>query len=222
MSMTDRPIDPRDKERILGLLAPALPTIYEAFESGTARTREFFQQQPTERGKQRDPYLAAHLTRYWAGGYLAEKGLAERIDPIWLPNNGVAVRLGPVDVRCLKSFFGQIPGPGRSEVKRAFYNQVVQQPLFLFGPEQERAAALVNIIITWDVDARGSLGRLDVHSPASALRSRDSVRCYWTEELIHPALVYEPEEMAVEQEVEEDLPYYEEERPDTKPETDAG
>lgn len=149
-------------------------------------------------------------------------GLNASLDPIWLPNNGVALRYDVMDIRCLKADCGRVPGPGQSRVKRRFYNQMIQPGLFVLEPERERKDATVNLLVTWDASQSGTLVSLAVHSPFSAASTRDSVHLYWTEDLLHPAETFEPEPEPQPDEEPEELPGYDEDHPDESTDTGTG
>lgn len=214
VSVKSQGLHPADRAGVMAEFGRVAAHVFNAFDSGTARTRGFFAEQPTEDERQRNVFLAADLTRFWACSYLTGWDLEARLDRIWLPNNGVALRHGLLDIRCLKSRSGAIPRPGPSRLKRAFLNQAIQDNIFLLDPDHPRAEATVNLIVTWTVDAQGNLIQLNVHSPAWA--NRETVGVYWSEPLMHPAETFEPEpEPEPEDFIEpEELPGYDKEGPD--------
>ncbi len=185
--------DPRDKDAILEYVNPIWVDSWRAFESGTQHAVAYFKDQSLLRAQARDPWLFAHLARFQAKTYLAERGHDAHIDPIWLASSGVALRYGNIDLRYLKADRGNggangLPAPGWSRRKRAFYRQEIQNPLFLF--DQPREIATVNLVVTWDYDSSGVLTELTCHSPRSGGNTRESVASYWWAPLRHPATTY--------------------------------
>lgn len=185
-------VKPWDKEIILAHLEAVVPLMHEAAEVGTLRARGYFDGLSLTEAEQRDPYLFAHLVRFHVGQHLDEHGQATEIDKHWLANSGVAFRYGWTDVRFLKSAAGRLPAPGRSLTKRRFYNQYISTPIWDLDPDADRSIALVNIVITWDVDYRGNLSQLVAYSPSEGGSTVDSVHWHWREPLAHPATTYAP------------------------------
>ena len=212
------PLEPDDKQGVLSYLDPLWPDAWRAFETGTQHAAAYFKDQPGERARVRDPWLFAHLVRFQARTYLADRGIDANIDLMWLALSGVAVRFGRVDLRFLLSDDGRLPAPGRSWKKRAFYSQAIQNPLFILGDEQPRLPATLNIVVTWDYDSSGVLRGLVVHCPSGGGNGRDSATSYWNHALPHPASTYQAPAQPADAEQPADLPigHPEDETPDER------
>lgn len=193
MNVEIEDVRPWHKPRILAHLAPIVQLLHEAAEHGTNEAAAFFDGLTLREAEKRDPYLFAHLVRFHVGQYLSQRGQDAAIDTHWLANSGVAFRFGWIDVRFLKSAYGQLPAPGPSMTKRRFYNQYISSSLWDLNDENVRSVTLVNIVVTWSVDGRGHLTQLVAYCPSEGLNTLDSVHSYWSEPLVHPAEAYEPE-----------------------------
>lgn len=213
-------IDPRDRERLLHHIAPAVPLLHEAAEWATQQTRGFFDGQSLEAAKASDPYLFAHLVRFYVKSFLETHGQDVRLDGQWLPNSGVAFAIDWVDIRFLKSDLGRLPAPGRSRIKRAFYNQTIETSVW---DQNVRSYERANLVITWDVDAVGNLSALVAYSPCEGGLARDSARAFWHAELEHPALTFQPSGEELGDESGEDLDIFaEEDEEQEETDTDSG
>lgn len=219
VSMKRQGLHPGDKPRILEQFRPAGDLLYESLDMATSVTRDYFDGHATDGEHAYEVFTGASLTRYWVCRYLQERGQSASFDQLWLPNNGVALRAGVLDIRCLKSRDGRPPRPGSSRAKRAFYNQAIMDELFF---EVDAGAAEVNLLVTWTTDANGVLVRMDVHSPAFA--TSDRVTTYWSDPLLSPVESFMPEpEPEYEDEIEsEDLPGYDVDDLADETETSAG
>jgi hypothetical protein len=191
VSVNVTPIDPWDKAAILAKLDAVVPLLYDAAEAATHQARSFFDSLPAREAERRDPYLFAHLVRFYVCRALDERGQTTDFDKDWLANSGVSFRLDWLAVRFLKSAMGQLPAPGKSMTKRRFYRQIIGATLWEID-STTRSIPSVNVVITWDVDSLGNLSRLNVYCPSDGADSLDSVHWYWREELAHPATTIEP------------------------------
>ncbi len=200
------PFDPSDQKSILAHLEPLWPDAWRAFEMATQHSVGYFKDQPIERARRRDPWLFPHIVRFQARTYFAERGHDANIDPIWLSLSGVAVRYGCVDLRFLLADGAGLPAPGRSRRKRAFYQQAIQNPLFLLDDEQSREPATINVVVTWAYDPDGVLTGLVAYCPSGGGSGRDSATYYWRAELPHPATTYEAPAEPLDEERSTDLP----------------
>ena len=113
---------------VLQALAPVWPPLYTALEWATQQTRAYFDAE----GVPIDRHLAPSLVRYQAKRSLArlghdaqeEEGEAYAFQT--LPNNGLSLSYrGDLlyVLRILKALEGQLPAPGASRARQAFWQQ---------------------------------------------------------------------------------------------------
>jgi hypothetical protein len=192
--MDEPPVRPWEQEKILGRLESVVPILHESAEAATQAARLYLESLEPPVGPGDDPYFHAHATRFHLGRALRARGQESDIDKQWLANSGVAFRLDWIDVRMLKSANGELPPPGGSRIKRAFYRQEIElvAPLWEIDKPNGRADAMVNLVVTWDIDGRGNLTKLVAYSPSRGGWTASSVGWFWKHELLHPALTFTP------------------------------
>ena len=180
---------------VLRALAPLWPPLYTALEWATQQTRAYFDAEATPV----DRHLAPSLVRYQAKRYLARLGHAarEEDDEAYalqtLPNNGLSLsyrgdRL--YVLRILKALEGELPAPGASRARQAFWQQQL-----LFDYDAPSAAELrpsLNLLVLWETDAAYTLRRLSLVCPKVGALTRDSVAVYWMIEIPHPTVARAP------------------------------
>jgi len=175
------PIIP-DPDTVLAELTELRPLIYEALEVGTQAGRDHF----AATGAPFDPWLFAHLTRFYAKQHLIRNGYPiddeDRHSLEQVAYSGLWLRFQAKDriyqIRILKSALGDLPSPGSSKVKQNYYQQL---PVGLtLRPEQEQLA--VNLIVLWDVNGLHNLTDLSLVCP------KDGDESYWFVPIPHPAL----------------------------------
>jgi hypothetical protein len=178
---------------VLHALAPLWPPLYTALEWATQQTRAYFD---TE-GVPIDRHLAPSLVRYQAKRALArlghdaqeEEGEAYAVQT--LPNNGLSLSYRGDHLyvlRLLKALEGQLPAPGASRARQAFWQQQL-----LFDYDAPAAAELrpsPNLLVLWETDAAFILRRLSLVCPKVGGLTRESVAVYWTVEIPHPAVAW--------------------------------
>jgi hypothetical protein len=176
---------------VLQALAPLWPPLYTALEWATQQTRAYFEAEHTPA----DRHLAPSLVRYQAKRYLArlghdaqeEDGEAYAFQP--LPNNGLSLSYRGDHLyvlRILKALEGQLPAPGASRARRAFWQQQL-----LFDYDAPSAAELrpsLNLLVLWEADGAYTLRRLSLVCPKVGALTRESVAAYWAVEIPHPAV----------------------------------
>jgi hypothetical protein len=176
-------------ESVLHALAPLWPPLYTALEWATQQTRAYFDAE----GVPIDRHLAPSLVRYQAKRALArlghdareEEGEAYAVQT--LPNNGLSLsyrRDHLYVLRLLKAVEGQLPAPGASRARQAFWQQQL-----LFDYDAPSAAELrpsLNLLVLWEADAAFTLRRLSLVCPKVGGLTRESVAAYWTVEIPHP------------------------------------
>jgi hypothetical protein len=198
---------------VLRALAPLWPPLYTALEWATQQTRAYFdiERAPVDR------HLAPSLVRYQAKRYLArlghdvqEEGEAYAFQT--LPNNGLSLSSRGDHLyvlRILKALEGQLPAPGASRARQAFWQQQL-----LFDYDAPSAAELrpsLNLLVLWEADAAYTLRRLWLVCPRVGGLTRESVAAYWSIEIPHPAVARAPVTAAdcapeIPREAQDDLP----------------
>jgi hypothetical protein len=173
---------------VLQALAPVWPPLYTALEWATQQTRAYFD---TE-GLPVDRHLAPSLVRYQAKRSLARLGHdAQEEDESYafqtLPNNGLSLSYrGDLlyVLRILKALEGQLPAPGASRARQAFWHQ---QLIFDYAaPSAAELRPSLNLLVLWETDPAYTLRRLSLVCPKVGGLTRESVVAYWTVEIPHP------------------------------------
>jgi hypothetical protein len=191
-----------DYDGVAAELATILDILTDALNVGVGQANGFF----ADERQLPDTYLHPALVRWYAKRYLNDAGtsVSDDMDAEFsrdeLANNGLLVSYRDVQIRVLKSDDGELPVPGRSRVKQAFYNQ---QLAFRFTPDGETSTFRLNLVLLWDVDHNFNLSSLVLVMPGSGGLTRASVDEYWRTTLPVPLaapLVVEPEPLM------EDLP----------------
>jgi hypothetical protein len=182
-------------ERVLHALAPLWPPLYTALEWATQQTRAYFDAE----GTPIDRHLAPSLVRYQAKRTLARLGHAarEEDDQAYafqtLPNNGLSLSYRGDHLyvlRILKALEGQLPAPGASRARQAFWQQ---QMLFDYdAPSAAELRPSLNLLVLWEADAAYTLRRLSLVCPKIGALTRESVAVYWMIEIPHPAVARAP------------------------------
>jgi hypothetical protein len=180
---------------VLHALAPLWPPLYTALEWATQQTQAFFDAE----GAPVDRHLAPSLVRYQAKQYLARLGHDAREEAgeayafQTLPNNGLSLSYrGDLlyVLRILKALEGQLPAPGASRARQAFWHQ---QLLFDYdAPVGAELRPSLNLLVLWGTDAAYTLRRLSLVCPKVGALTRESVAAYWTVEIPHPAVARAP------------------------------
>ena len=180
---------------VLQALAPVWPSLYTALEWATQQTRAYFDAErlPIDR------HLAPSLVRYQAKRALArlghdaqeEEGEAYAVQT--LPNNGLSLSYRGDHLyvlRILKALEGQLPAPGASRARQAFWQQ---QLLFDYdAPSAAEIRSSLNLLVLWETDGAYTLRRLSLVCPKVGALTRESVAVYWTVEIPHPAVARAP------------------------------
>jgi hypothetical protein len=174
---------------VVQALVPLWPPLYTALEWATQQTRAYFDAE----GVPIDRHLAPSLVRYQAKRVLArlghdvqeEEGEAYAVQT--LPNNGLSLSYRGDHLyvlRILKALEGQLPAPGASRARQAFWQQ---QLLFDFdAPSAAEVHPSLNLLVLWEADAAYTLLRLLLACPKVGGLTRESVAAYWMIEIPHP------------------------------------
>lgn len=168
-------------EQVLQDLSPLHPVLYRVLEQAVEEARAFFE----TRDEKNDVYLFPHVVRYCA---LRLLDAANNRDVSYtlhaLTNNGLQIECRGYLIRIWKANEGELPAPGSSLAKQAFYQQ-----LTLFGPEP-----CLNLAVIWDVDGNYSLEKLFLVRPHGNGNPWQKGQVEWQISIPHPAdtLVAEP------------------------------
>ncbi len=188
-------------QEALADLSGAVTTIWSGLDSAILETKEFFE----NRGVPIDRSLAPNLIRYFVKGRLNAQGkIAEDEEMLDyemqnLPNNGLCMEYGRYQLRILKADNGELPIPGQSKKRQAFWNQ---EQLNLYDDEQPiETVPSVNLIVLWDADSSYNLDSVSLICPKTGGTTRDSVSNYWSIPVPNPIMQLSP---AITREVEED------------------
>jgi hypothetical protein len=176
---------------VLQALAPLWPPLYTALEWATQQTRAYFE---TE-GAPTDRHLAPSLVRYQAKRYLARLGHVTQEEDgeayafQTLPNNGLSLSYRGDHLyvlRILKALEGQLPAPGASRARQAFWQQ---QLLFDYdAPSAAEVRPSLNLLVLWEANTAYTLRRLWLVCPKVGGLTRESVAADWSIEIPHPAV----------------------------------
>jgi hypothetical protein len=176
---------------VLRALAPLWPPLYTALEWATQQTRAYFDAEDTPV----DRHLAPNLIRYQAKQYLVRLGHDAREEDgeayafQTLPNNGLSLSYRGDHLyvlRILKALEGQLPAPGTSHARQAFWQQ---QLLFDYdAPSAADIRPSLNLLVLWEADAAYILRRLSLVCPKVGALTRESVAAYWSIEIPHPTV----------------------------------
>ena len=101
----------------------------------------------------------------------------------FVPNLGLAVSADGVHIKILRSDRSEMPIPGRSERRQAFY---AQQQILPFDATEEIdgeavAPAVVNLILHWSTDDDYNLDKVYLGCPKTGGLTRASVDAHWDE-----------------------------------------
>jgi hypothetical protein len=168
---------------------PLWPALYTALEWATQQTRAYFDAE----GAPIDRHLAPSLVRYHAKhclarlGHDAQEEAGEAYAFQTLPNNGLSLSYRGDHlyvVRILKALEGQLPAPGVSRARQAFWHQ---QLIFDYAaPSVTELRPSLNLLVLWETDAAYTLRRLSLVCPKVGGLTRESVAAYWMVEIPHP------------------------------------
>jgi hypothetical protein len=87
-------------------------------------------------------------------------------------------------LRILKALEGQLPAPGASRARQAFWQQ---QLIFDYAaPSAAELRPSLNLLVLWETDAAYTLRRLSLVCPKVGALTRESVAAYWMTEIPHP------------------------------------
>ncbi len=166
-----------DVDEAMAALAPLFPTLYQAFEAGTARARAFFEAE----AEREDPHLFAASARHGALAVIdRQAGVGGGLQRVPLTNCGIQLAYAGYDLRCWKTTDGELPGPS-TQAKRQFVGQ-----LLLGAPFPESSAA-GNLVVQWEHDP--ATGRVDLMlvCPKPGRHGTASVEIHWSRPIPHPA-----------------------------------
>lgn len=168
-----------DPNAVVADLKAVVPIMWAALEVGTLRSREYFD----GRGLDVDSFLFPNIVRFEAKLHLIAAG-EDVFETEILSNNGLVMRHLEYQLRLLKSDNGELPTPGRSKRKQAYYSQQLE----FFAPLVGEPLETVNLVVLWDVDSNWNLSCLELVYPKSGGHTKASVSAFWDIPLEHPAV----------------------------------
>lgn len=171
--------DVMDPKAVEADLKAVVPIIWAALEVGTLKAREYFD----EKGLEVDSFLFPNLVRFEAKLHLLAAG-QDVFETEILSNNGLVMRHLEYQLRLLKSDHGELPTPGHSRRKQAYYSQQLE----FFAPLADEPVEMVNLVVLWDVDSNWNLSGLDLVYPKSGGHTKASVSSFWDIPLEHPVI----------------------------------
>ena len=169
-------------EAELKRLGPILPLISDALSYGMSQMHRHFERIASAV----DHDLAPHLVRYHAKRFLCERGyLAEDLEILDIPNNGLSIRYRGGAVRIWKGDDHSLPLPGSSGSKLAFLSQ--QLGFGFLGPDAQPLTP--NVMLLWSVNREYEVDALYLSLPAEAGRKPQYTHAHWTEPIPPAALI---------------------------------
>jgi len=170
-------------ETALKAVGPIVPEVYRAFEHGTMKSKEYFQNENLER----DGHLEAMLVRLHARGHLKKHTDLSKVDFDQLAMCGISFRFKRWQFRLWKSAdprSPKIPKPGNSAKKQQYFVQPLQLDLFVH--KRQIAAPKLHLIILWNLDIRGNLEKLWLVCPENFNPENGAISVHWVAELPNP------------------------------------
>ena len=174
-------------EEVLDELAQVFPAVYSALEVGIVKTKEYIAQEEREDDKKRNRSFAPCLIRYQAINALEKnnKGITIVDEPDVMSvedvaNNGLMISYGKYNVRILKSNNGELPTPGHSKRRQAYYNQQFCFDFHYKNVESElEYPDKINLLILWNINKDYILDELSLAYPKTGGYTKASVDSYW-------------------------------------------
>ena len=167
------------KEVVCKDLEPLINDVYAALEDAPRLAKEkFFEPQELKI----DPFLINDIIRFYVKRYLTKLqfDVTEDYEVDDLANNGLKVRYHGYHVRILKADNGQLPVPGISENKKAFYNQQLTLDSLDFNKSNDDHLR-PNILLLWELTDDYDFKQMLVACPKSGGKTRQSVTSYFNE-----------------------------------------
>lgn len=173
-------------ERIRQNLEELIFIIHGAFEDVPRMAKQFF----ADRKEDVDSFLVNDLIRYYVKRYLSGRNfdVTEDYQLDYLPNNGLSLKYKGYHIRILKADHGDLPIPGRSNIKQQFYAQQLSLDSLLYVDENLPEGSLrPNVLILWELSKNYDFKRLYLACPKSGNEKRKSVSAYFNEPIEHVA-----------------------------------
>lgn len=170
---------PSGQDALSDLSGP-ITSIWSALDSSILEMKEYFDGRDASIDRSLAPNLIRYLVkqRLIAQGQFAEDEELLDYEMQNLPNNGLCMEYGRYQLRILKADNGELPIPGQSKKRQAFWNQ---QQLDLYADEQpSNTLPPVNLIVMWDADNKYNLDSVTLICPKTGGITRDSVSNYWS------------------------------------------
>lgn len=169
-------------EQVVQAHRSLLRLVVEALRRGTVHAQEYadWRDEPLDRS------LAPALVRKGARRYLIEKDQDVQnveefeYEPEFLANLGLAVTADGVQIRVLRSAYGnQLPVPGHSQARRDFYTQ----PGLPFDDDcqatEATTAPVLRLVLHWSTDDEYNLDKVYLGCPKAGDMTRASVAAHW-------------------------------------------
>ena len=164
------PLGPEACVKKMGWFLKILQT---ALEEACEKARQLFEHEGTK-----IEYSHFASTVRWAMTQKMDSLELNAVERKHLNNNGLQFKGDGWKLRVLKAFRQQIPGPGRSNARRAFF----YQPAF---PGMEKTK--LRLVALWETDETGSLSDVFLAMPRGASNAWENCDSHWQVSLEHPA-----------------------------------
>ena len=177
------------KKQVIEELGPLTNVLYERFPQASRIVTPYFR----DRGLDINHPTASEMLRFEMKRLLTISGIQvedeQRDEDVSvdsfamydLARNGLSGAYAGYAFRIWKSSFGELPTPGPSLAKQAFYGQ---QMSLLPGPDPQNVRP--NVAILWRANVNYSAFDLFVSVPKAGGRTRASVEAYFTEPVPDP------------------------------------
>jgi len=159
------------------------PIIYRSLEAGTEKARDFFE----SRELQVEPFLFSTMVRYFAWLMLtSEKYQDVGLKVEKLTNVGIQLKCEGFLIRIWKTGEeGELPPPGESMARQAFYNQ--QQPFLPFDYSDIEEFAPVKLAFVWNAGSDHTLSEVYLVCPSADEGPWRPGMYHWNARIEHPA-----------------------------------
>jgi hypothetical protein len=171
-------------EEVLSKLLPFLSHVHPIFEASTqeATIDEF-----TSKGEEEiEGCHHSSAIRIRVRRQLKNKPPDLQYDIEPLNNNGLEVWHLGHNIKFLKGVNGKPPAPGKSEIRKAFY----QQPLPLDGDH----CTAERLVVIYNVAADGTFLGLDLACPKDVVSDYSIPELHWSIPVPHPATLQKPDD----------------------------
>ena len=177
MKMTkDKTINLPSRDIVRADIDPLLLVLRKLLDDAAGKARGY----PQENLPRRDLCFMSHLVRLHVKSGL----VGYDFDCRDIPNTGIFFTYGRYPIRILKADEGELPVPGHSRKRQAFYGQAPS--LELFPRKTQRQTDGPNLIYLWDVNADYFVDSLKLICPKAGGDTKGSVETHWEDILLSP------------------------------------